>query len=646
MAEESNIKTKNSASSGNGGSALIKTRETTRDIKVLDRARVLSDRTRDAYVRTKAESETSAAGSEQSATDYAEDKSLEAGERTAEEGAHQIKKQGKKAKDKIEQKIEKRLERRLEKQENENIDIKRTENGRTATRELSSKNSTSRTSSSNTSVSRTSASRNTAASARAKNTSIKTVDANAKTIKTTAKSSGKAAVKTTEKTIKTAERSVKTAEKTAKAAVKTAEKTAKAAEKTAEATAKASERAIAAAHKAAVAAGKAAVAAAKAIVAAVKSAASAAAKAISAIVAALGSAAPFIALAILFVAVSVLLTGDSVQNTDKDMSNAEIITDINAEWDRQIDWINSDGYEDILIEGSRASWVDVFSIFTAKAAEEVNGENWVKRDQISKIFWDMHSITYTKEIKIAGETAAQRPTTITLQTAEVTFLYINNGAVNRYTDITYQNDQDVNELLETYKDREITMSVTLTIHTKTIDEMADYYNFSDWQRDEAKSLTEDDFEEYWMERIYGVYGSDTDIVNVALTQVGNTGGYPYWAYTGYSSRVEWCACFVSWCAGQCGYVDQGLFPNTASPPYQAQFFRSEGHWLDGSAMPSPGMIIFFDWYNADFADHVGIVEKVENGYVYTIEGNSSDSVRQNTWAVGDSQIMGYGWIVE
>ena len=68
--------------------------------------------------------------------------------------------------------------------------------------------------------------------------------------------------------------------------------------------------------------------------------------------------------------------------------------------------------------------------------------------------------------------------------------------------------------------------------------------------------------------------------------------------------------------------------------------------MDGSGTPSPGMIIFFDWYHADFADHVGIVEYVEDGYVHTIEGNSGDSVRRGVRRLGDSQIQGYGWILD
>ena len=65
--------------------------------------------------------------------------------------------------------------------------------------------------------------------------------------------------------------------------------------------------------------------------------------------------------------------------------------------------------------------------------------------------------------------------------------------------------------------------------------------------------------------------------------------------------------------------------------------------------PSPGMIIFFDWENESdgtgldgLPDHVGIVEKVENGRVYTIEGNTSDSCRQRSYPVGYYQILGYG----
>lgn len=71
--------------------------------------------------------------------------------------------------------------------------------------------------------------------------------------------------------------------------------------------------------------------------------------------------------------------------------------------------------------------------------------------------------------------------------------------------------------------------------------------------------------------------------------------------------------------------------------------------MDSSAESVPGMIIFFDWDNKGvsgpqdgLSDRVGIVQKVENGIVYTVEGNSGDRCRQNQYSVGHYEILGYG----
>lgn len=71
--------------------------------------------------------------------------------------------------------------------------------------------------------------------------------------------------------------------------------------------------------------------------------------------------------------------------------------------------------------------------------------------------------------------------------------------------------------------------------------------------------------------------------------------------------------------------------------------------MDGSAEPVAGMIIFFDWDNKGssgpqdgLSDHVGIVQKVENGIIYTVEGNFGDSVRINQYSVGHYEILGFG----
>ena len=133
------------------------------------------------------------------------------------------------------------------------------------------------------------------------------------------------------------------------------------------------------------------------------------------------------------------------------------------------------------------------------------------------------------------------------------------------------------------------------------------------------------------------------IVDVALSQLGNVGGEPYWSWYGFTNHVEWCACFVSWCADQCGYLDSGTYPKFSGCVFGMQWFQQRGLWLDGSAEPVPGMLIFFDWANQDgVPDHVGIVEKVENGMVYTVEGNSSDMCRQKQYSLGSGVILGYG----
>ncbi len=139
---------------------------------------------------------------------------------------------------------------------------------------------------------------------------------------------------------------------------------------------------------------------------------------------------------------------------------------------------------------------------------------------------------------------------------------------------------------------------------------------------------------------------NVDIAWVALSQVGNVGGETYWRWYGFHSQVEWCACFVSWCADQCGYLDAGVVPKFASCTQGVNWFKESGLWRENIYEPRPGDIIFFDWNGATgqngLADHVGIVEKVENGMVYTIEGNAGNACRQKSYQLGDIEILGYG----
>ena len=170
--------------------------------------------------------------------------------------------------------------------------------------------------------------------------------------------------------------------------------------------------------------------------------------------------------------------------------------------------------------------------------------------------------------------------------------------------------------------------------------------FFEWRKEYLAELLADENNSLWSQVLYGITGTDDQIVTVALSQIGTMGGDPYWSWYGFNSRVEWCACFVSWCANECGYIDAGVIPKYAGCVNGVQWFKDRGQWLDNSAEPTPGMIIFFDWADESgqdgLSDHTGIVQKVENGRVYTVEGNSGDSVRQNSYPVGYYEILGYG----
>lgn len=139
----------------------------------------------------------------------------------------------------------------------------------------------------------------------------------------------------------------------------------------------------------------------------------------------------------------------------------------------------------------------------------------------------------------------------------------------------------------------------------------------------------------------GLFGN-RQIVSIALAEEGNTGGEKYWSWYGFTSKVEWCACFVSWCGDQAGLIESGAMPKFSLCADGATWFQSQGKWQDPGDTPAAGWLIFFDWDGDGIPDHVGIVESCENGTVHTIEGNSSDMVRRNQYSAGSTSIQGYG----
>ncbi len=143
-----------------------------------------------------------------------------------------------------------------------------------------------------------------------------------------------------------------------------------------------------------------------------------------------------------------------------------------------------------------------------------------------------------------------------------------------------------------------------------------------------------------VEFVNGTRPGNTALVELAKGQVGNVGGYPYWSWYGFNSRVEWCACFVSWCYGQAGLSE----PRFAACQSQGiPWFTSHGQWgARGYENIAPGDAIFFDWDLDGSADHVGLVIGRDESRVYTVEGNSGDACKIKSYSLDYACIKGYG----
>lgn len=131
------------------------------------------------------------------------------------------------------------------------------------------------------------------------------------------------------------------------------------------------------------------------------------------------------------------------------------------------------------------------------------------------------------------------------------------------------------------------------------------------------------------------------IVQVALQeeQEGpHVGGDKYWSYMGFTSRVEWCASFVSYCANECGFIDSGLFPKSASVSAYMEFYQNKGLYQEkGNYNPKEGDLIIFK----NGMSHIGVVQYVEGNQVVTIEGNTSDMIHARSYPLDYYGISGY-----
>ena len=601
----------------------IKTRDAVKGtIKTLDKAAIAGRRMKSAYAKTKDKAEQGYYAEENSPTEYAADKVSHASGRIKDEGIHQFNKQGQKnaeatrenigkAKDKIADFKAKRAKKAAEQK------TMRNKAGQNAMRTMGQdglqeiQGTASRPAVSATSA----ASAKTEMPQTAANSLIKTRQQGKRTIKTTARNAEKTVKTTAKGTVKATEKGVKTAKATSKTAIKTTEQTAKAAQKTAKASAKAAQKAAQTAKATAKATAEATKATVKATIAAVRAIIAGTKALISALIAG-GWIAVVIILIVVLLGCAVSLFGGGSDSTSYTPVSAEVeaYTPLIQKYAKQygipeyVELIKA-----VMMQESGGKGSDPMQAaegsFNKKYPHEPNG---IKDPE--------YSIECGVQELKAALVSAEVENPIDMERIKLALQGYNFGngyiswAKTNYGGYSYANAVEFSAMQaqrlgwEKYGDTQYPAHVLR------------YYPY-------GRAFTS---------------GGNQAIVEVALTQLGNEGGQPYWSWYGFGGRVEWCACFTSWCADQCGYLESGIIPKFSLCSDGVNWFKGKGQWQDRSYEPTAGNIIFFDWDGDGTIDHVGIVEKSENGVVYTVEGNSGDVCKQKQYAVGSSVIYGYG----
>lgn len=364
----------------------------------------------------------------------------------------------------------------------------------------------------------------------------------------------KTAQKTAKSTIKNTKRTIKTAKKTGKIAYKTAKNTAKI---TAKATKEATKRAVQIAKATAKATAQAIKVAIKVTIATIK-AIILAIKGLIALIVAGGWVSVIIIVVIALIALiccSVYGIFFSSEEDVGDKTMSSVIAEINMEFSNKITEIqNNNEHEEYEINSNRAEWKEILAIYTVEISRgeeqtEVITLDDKKIEKLKDIFWEMNKINHRVE-----EVEKEIQTT----------------------------DENGNEKTEKIKRKVLYIDITKT----SVEEMMNRYNFTEKQRLQVAELTSEEYASLWNNVIYGSSVGSQDIVQVAKSQIGNKGGQPYWSWYGFNSRVEWCACFVSWCAEQCGYIQAGIIPKFASVNQEGvPFFKAIGLWKDGGYSP-------------------------------------------------------------
>lgn len=584
----------------------IKTRDAVKGtIKTIDKAAIASERMKSAYVGIKEKAEQEYYADENSATEYAADRISYAADRVKDEGIHQFNKQGQKAVKTTQENIGKAKDKITDFKQSRAVKAAEQK----ATQNMSEQHGLQ--------IRHGAASRSSApdVSQTAKSQLIKTRQQGQKMIKTTARNAEKAVKATAKGTVKTTEKGIKTAQATSKAAIKTTETSVKTAQAAAKASAKTAQKAAKAAKVTAKATAEATKATVRATIAAVKAIIAGTKALISALIAG-GWIAVVIILIVVLLGCAVSMFGGG--------SGSNAYTPVSAE---------VEAYEPLIQKYAKQYGIPEYvELIKAVMMQESGGRgldpmqaaegsfNTRYPHEPNGIQDPEYSIQCGVQELKAALISAEVETPIDMERIKLALQGYNFGngyiswAKTNYGGYSYANAVEFSTMQaarlgwDSYGDTQYPAHVLR------------YYPY-------GRAFTS---------------GGNQAIVEVALTQLGNEGGQPYWSWYGFDGRVEWCACFVSWCADQCGYIESGIIPKFAGCVDGANWFKGNGQWQDRNYEPQAGDIIFFDWEGDGETDHVGIVEKCENGVVYTVEGNSGDACRQKQYTVGSSSIYGYG----
>ena len=243
--------------------------------------------------------------------------------------------------------------------------------------------------------------------------------------------------------------------------------------------------------------------------------------------------------------------------------------------------------------------------------------------ELERIFAAQYQLTLTEEVEVRYRTETRTDSEGNSYTVEVPYnYYILNVTLTSKPISSVASELLTPDQMEMYQ-----------VYRQTLGNKPLIFGGGSADTSDSESLAGVEF-------VNGTRPGNQAVVDIAKSQVGNVGGQPYWSWYGFTSRVEWCACFVSWCYGQMGLTE----PRFAACQSQGiPWFQSHGQWGGRDyANIAPGDAIFFDWDLDGSADHVGIVVGTDGSKVYTVEGNSGDACKIKSYSLTYECIKGYG----